>query len=80
MVLNTGNVIWANYFGRKNLGSIRGTTMWVVGVTSAIGPLPVGILFDLTGGYTVGLLVPMIIAAALAVKPVRGGDGVVVGG
>ena len=77
MVLNTGNVIWANYFGRKNLGSIRGTTMWVVGVTSAIGPLPVGILFDLTGGYTVGLwlyiglLVPMILAAALAVKPVR---------
>ncbi len=77
MVLNTGNVIWANYFGRKNLGSIRGATMWVVGVTSAIGPLPIGVLFDLTDGYTVGiwlyitLLVPMIVAAALAVKPVR---------
>jgi len=77
MVLNTGNVIWANYFGRKNLGSIRGATTWVVGVTSAIGPLPIGLLFDVTGGYTIGLwlyivlLAPMIISAALAVKPVR---------
>lgn len=83
-VLNTGTVIWANYFGRRNLGSIRGATMWAVGATSAIGPLPIGILFDLTGTYTVGLwlyiglLVPMIFAAALAVKPVRAveADGV----
>ena len=76
-VLNTGTVIWANYFGRKHLGSIRGATMWAVGATSAIGPLPIGILFDLTGGYTVGiwlyitLLAPMIVAAAFAVKPIR---------
>ena len=77
MVLNTGNVIWANYFGRRHLGAIRGTTMWVVGVTSAVGPLPIGLLFDLTDAYTIGLwlyialLAPMIISAALAVKPVR---------
>ena len=77
MTLNTGTVIWANYFGRANLGSIRGATMWVVGVTSAVGPLPLAYLHDATGSYTlgvwiyVGLLLPMMVAALLATKPTR---------
>src|SRR5690606_37463306 len=44
-------VVWPDYFGRENLGSIRGaaTTSMVVG--SALGPLPFGLAYDLTGGY-----------------------------
>lgn len=46
------NVVWANYFGRKHLGSIRGFSMTSIIIGSAFGPLPFGIAFDMFGGYT----------------------------
>ena len=47
----TLNIIWVKYFGRKYLGSIRGvaTVFGVFG--SAIGTMPFGLSYDLTGSY-----------------------------
>lgn len=55
--------LWPRYFGRRHLGSIQGTakTMGVIG--ASIGPLPLGIAFDVYGGYS-GMLY------ALAVIPI----------
>ncbi len=78
-------VIWPNFFGRQNLGSIRGlsTTFTVMG--AALGPFPVGLLADVTGDYTVPLTAMLalpIVAVVLAVitvaprkpiSPVAGG-------
>ena len=54
-----GSVAWASYFGRKNLGSIFGfaSAMGVVG--AAFGPLPFGIVYDISGTYQ-----PVLIVAA----------------
>lgn len=68
------DVAWPLFFGRKELGSIRGvgTSLGIVG--AAIGPLPFGFAYDLTGDYgtaIAALLVLPIIATItmLVVKP-----------
>ncbi|WP_377891290.1 MFS transporter [Alkalihalobacillus sp. R86527] len=71
----TLNIIWPDYFGRANLGSIKGiaTTTMVIG--SAFGPLPFGVAYDTFGGYTEILLLILIfpilgtIAAFLSPPP-----------
>jgi MFS family permease len=45
------NVIWANYFGRPNLGAISGATMTIGAAASGLGPLVYGVGFDLSGSY-----------------------------
>ncbi|NBG88456.1 MFS transporter [Isachenkonia alkalipeptolytica] len=71
----TNNMIWPNYFGRGNLGSIKGFTMMAMVIGSAAGPLPFGFAFDYFGGYTEILLVTAIfpllalVGAALSPKP-----------
>ncbi|MBM3925497.1 MAG: MFS transporter [SAR202 cluster bacterium] len=73
------NVIWPNYFGRANLGAIRGVGTTTIVVFSAIGPLPFGALYDLTESYNMSLVVFMalpvmsIAAAFLARPPLKGG-------
>ncbi len=54
------NVAWPHFFGRYYLGSIRGAATVFMVLGSALGPLPFGISYDLTGGYT-AVLVGMII-------------------
>ncbi len=46
------NVSWPYYFGRYHLGSIRGAATVFMVIGSALGPLPFGLSYDLTGGYT----------------------------
>jgi MFS family permease len=62
-------VIFAAYFGRRHLGSIRGVTMVANVAASALGPLPLGLARDLLGAYDpalVGLgLLPLLTAAAM---------------
>ena len=76
--MTTNNVIWANYFGRAHLGSIRGMATTAMVISSAIGPLPFGVLSDLMGSHDMGLLALLIlpgvsvIASFCAVPPVRG--------
>jgi MFS family permease len=67
------STVWAKYFGRLHLGSIRGATMiGVIGATS-VGPYALGLSLDFLGSYSpvlMGLMpVPLTIAVlALFVK------------
>ena len=44
-------VVYADYFGRNSIGSIRGATHPVVVASNAVGPLYAGFLFDINGNY-----------------------------
>ncbi len=59
-------VVWPNYFGRRYLGSIRGSAMTVLVAASAAGPLPFGMAFDFFGGYT-EIIVAMMLFPVLGV-------------
>lgn len=54
--MTTNNVIWPNYYGRRNLGVIRGVTTTCMVGFAALGPFPFGLLFDLTDSYTTSIL------------------------
>jgi MFS transporter, OFA family, oxalate/formate antiporter len=45
------DLLWANYFGRRSLGKIRGMGLLISQVLAAFGPPFFGFLFDATGGY-----------------------------
>ena len=45
------NLMWANYFGRASLGTIRGTVLPITQVTIAFSPVFAGYMFDTTGSY-----------------------------
>ena len=64
--MTVGSVIWANYYGKSHLGSVRGFSyVWQLGF-SALGPLPMGLLFDLTDGYTLPVLLMLALSLAAA--------------
>ncbi len=71
--------MWPRYFGRRHLGSIQGTGQMIGVVGASLGPLPVGLAFDLIGNATMTLrllaLYP-IAAAALAAFFLRTPSGV----
>lgn len=72
MTLNA--VIWPNYFGRRHLGSIRGVVTTSMVAFAALGPLPFGWLFDVTGGYATPVVAFLALpvasaAAALLARP-----------
>ena len=48
--------MWPRYFGRKHIGSIQGTGQMIGVVGASLGPLPLGIAFDLFGDYQIMLL------------------------
>ncbi|MDF1720654.1 MAG: MFS transporter [Minwuia sp.] len=48
--------MWPRYFGRRYIGSIQGTGQMIGVVGASLGPLPLGIAYDLTGDYTVTLM------------------------
>ena len=76
-IMTISTVIWPNYYGRRHLGSIRGVTTSGMVIFSALGPLPFGLLFDLTKAYSLAILIflalPVFSAAAalLAYPPDR---------
>jgi MFS family permease len=47
--------VWANLFGRKYQGSIRGFVTTMMVASSAVGPVIFGISFDYFGGYAPAL-------------------------
>ena len=69
--------IWAKYFGRLHLGSIRGATMVGTVGGTALGALPLGLSYDLTGSYapvlTAFMLLPIGISALMVFvkRPVK---------
>ncbi len=66
-------VAWADYFGRRNFGAIRGVALTIQVTAQASGPLLSGILRDWTGTYVASLysfavLSGLAILAAMLVK------------
>ena len=74
-IMNITAVIWPNYYGRLHLGSIRGVSMSSTVAFAALGPLPFGLLYDITGDYSLAILgllaLPVLcaVAALLALPP-----------
>jgi cyanate permease len=58
-------IIWANYYGRVSLGTVRGLGLLITYVFGAIGPPFFGFLFDATKSYFVSF---SLFAAALLVS------------
>lgn len=56
-VLTVLPIAWADYFGRKSFGAIRGIALSIQVIAQASGPLLSGILYDTTGNYTLSLTV-----------------------
>ncbi len=48
-------LVWANYYGRRFLGSINGIVLPFNAVSTAGGPLLAGFLFVIRGDYTIAL-------------------------
>jgi MFS family permease len=71
------NVLWPDYFGRKYLGSIRGAATVFMVIGSALGPLPFGIYYDLTGEYNLviygmmGMTLIAMVLASMINKPIK---------
>lgn len=47
--------VWPRYFGRRHLGSIQGVGQMIGVVGASLGPLPVGLAFDVVGSATATL-------------------------
>lgn len=78
------SVVWADYFGRKHLGSIAGLGATLSRVASALGPLPLALAFDSFGTYAGILRIEAVIPLALAalnmvVKPPQGAPELMTG-
>lgn len=56
-------LLWANYYGRTNLGVIRGVSLPIQVGGQASGPLIAGLIFDVTGSYRSALIIFAIAAA-----------------
>ena len=69
--MTTNNVIWPNYYGRRNLGVIRGVTTTCMVGFAALGPFPFGLLFDLTQSYTAAILGFLALPIACGVAALR---------
>ena len=69
--MTTNNVIWPNYYGRRNLGVIRGVTTTCMVGFAALGPFPFGLLFDLTDSYTSAILGFLVLPVACGVAALR---------
>jgi MFS family permease len=73
-----GGVVWAEYYGRRYVGSIRGVEGMVKMLAAAVGPLPLAVAHDQFGSYAPGflafaLLAGLAAAAALGAHPPAAG-------
>jgi MFS family permease len=61
------DILWANYFGRRSLGKIRGMGLLISQVLAAAGPPFFGFLFDATGGYGLSFAIFCVVLTISAV-------------
>ena len=66
-------VAWADFFGRKNYGAIRGVALTVQVASQAMGPLISGVLRDLTASYQASLTCFALLAGAAALAALLAG-------
>ena len=69
-------ILWANYFGRRSLGTVRGLGILISQALAAAGPPFFGFLFDITRGYGLSFAIfgcALITSAflSLMIKPPR---------
>jgi len=73
-------VMWASFYGRLSLGAVRGIAYPISTFFAGVGPLAVGLLYDLSGSYQVSFAIMLVgcLASAgliqLARQPVRHGS------
>lgn len=60
-------MIWAHYYGRAGLGRVQGPATMVMISAAALAPLPLAALRQLSGDYSLGLLVMATIPVGCAV-------------
>jgi MFS family permease len=65
MMVTSGQIVFADFFGREALGAIRGTAAPIQFSFNAAGPLVAGVAHDLTGNY-MAAFVPFTIAYLVA--------------
>lgn len=58
--------IWPRYFGRRYLGSVQGMGQLIAVIGASVGPLPVGLAFDLLGDPTWTLRIMALYAVGAA--------------
>jgi MFS family permease len=68
--------VWPRFFGRRHLGSIQGTAQTIGVLGASVGPLPFGVVYDLTGSFALALnglaVLPALCALAILVmRPPR---------
>lgn len=70
-------IIFPNYFGRANIGSIKGVSATIMVIGSAFGPLPFALAYDRFGSYqeiiSMMMVFPLIgaVFAFISRKPVK---------
>lgn len=71
------NLVWAQYFGREFLGTIRGTIGPANMAVTSVAPLLVSFLHDAFRGYAapLSLIVALYTASALLILPARPPQG-----
>jgi MFS family permease len=63
-------MIWSGFFGRISLGTVRGLAYPLQNALGAVGPLAIGLLYDISGGYasSFAVLASGSIVAAMLVQ------------
>ena len=66
-------VMWANYFGRISLGTVRGASLQIVLLCGVCGPPFFGFVNDYTGSYTISfyLFMTMLVISSLLTLTIR---------
>lgn len=66
-------VMWANYFGRLSLGTVRGAALQIVLLFGVCGPPFFGFLNDYTGSYRISfyLFITVLLVAAMLALTIR---------
>jgi MFS family permease len=65
LMVTSGQIVFADYFGREALGAIRGSAAPFQMALNAVGPIVGGLAFDLTGSY-LAAFVPFTLGYLLA--------------
>ena len=66
-------VIWATYFGRASVGTIRGMVGPVELASNGVGPPAMGLIYDVTGAYTIAFwtAVALMLTSAVLMSTAR---------
>ncbi|TWU16256.1 MFS transporter [Allorhodopirellula heiligendammensis] len=67
LLMAVTGVVWVRYYGRKHLGSIRGSVWCATVAGSGLGPLVMGAVKDATASYDTALLMFLLLLTPLAI-------------